>query len=61
MLKVTLGVRADLIGTLFSASLAIYLIYGHGVPDASDTGFALNMAGKLETNIQGYHYQVVID
>jgi hypothetical protein len=62
MLNTFPGVRADLCGTLFSASLAIYLIYGRGIPNASDTGFAMNMAGMLEGLIVwSYRYQSAID
>ncbi|KZP16764.1 P-loop containing nucleoside triphosphate hydrolase protein [Athelia psychrophila] len=38
-------VRIDTIGALFTASLATYLVYGRSeMPDASSTGFSLNMA-----------------
>lgn len=40
-----MSVRTELIGALFSASLAAYLVYGPGRPQASETGFSLSMAG----------------
>lgn len=40
-----IDVRLDLMGNIFSAGLAFYLVYvTHG--QASTTGFSLNMAGK---------------
>ena len=41
-----IGVRIDLLGGLFSAGLATYLIYGHPI-GASNSGFALNMTTEL--------------
>ncbi|KAF8904793.1 hypothetical protein CPB84DRAFT_1772829 [Gymnopilus junonius] len=38
-----IGVRIDLLGQLFTVSLASYLVYGHSI-GASNTGFTLNMA-----------------
>ncbi|KAG1749648.1 uncharacterized protein EDB91DRAFT_1334077 [Suillus paluster] len=37
-------VRIDAIGAAFSAGLAAYLVYGHGMQEASNIGFSLNMA-----------------
>jgi len=40
-----ISVRIEVLGGLFAAGLAIYLVYGRGpLPTASDTGFSLNMA-----------------
>ncbi|KAG1721377.1 hypothetical protein EDB19DRAFT_1961988 [Suillus lakei] len=39
-------VRIDIIGSGFSAGLAAFLVYGHGVHEASNIGLSLNMAGK---------------
>lgn len=38
-------VRIDVLGALFSSGLAAYLVYGgKALPQASNTGFSLNMA-----------------
>ncbi|KAG1747913.1 uncharacterized protein EDB91DRAFT_1245381 [Suillus paluster] len=37
-------IRIDAIGAAFSAGLAAYLVYGHGIQEASNIGFSLNMA-----------------
>lgn len=39
-----IGVRLSLVGGVFSASLAVYLIYFHR-QSPGNTGFSLNMAG----------------
>lgn len=41
-----IGVRIDLLGGIFSAGLATYLIYGRPI-GASNSGFALNMTTEL--------------
>ena len=38
-------IRIDTLGALFAAGLAGYLVYGHQIDSASNTGFSLNMAG----------------
>jgi hypothetical protein len=43
-------VRIDLIGAMFSAGLAAYLVYGRGIQEASNIGFSLNMAGKFNSH-----------
>jgi hypothetical protein len=45
-----IAVRCDFVGTLYSCSLAIYLVYLGRVNDASTIGFGMNMAGRLELN-----------
>ena len=40
-------IRIDFLGAAFAAGLAAVLVYGRGGADPSDTGFSLNMAGKL--------------
>ena len=42
-------VRIEVLAGLFSSGLAAYLVYWGGV-SASNTGFALTMAGELESN-----------
>ena len=43
-----MSVRVDVVGTVFSAALAIYLVYGTGAihkpGSAANVGFSLNMA-----------------
>lgn len=39
-----INIRIQMLGALFSASLAAYLVYGNNVR-AANTGFSLNMAG----------------
>ncbi|KAH9480681.1 ATP-binding cassette transporter abc4 [Psilocybe cubensis] len=41
-----IGVRIDLLGELFTASLAAYLLYGHSI-GAANTGVALSLAAEL--------------
>ncbi|KAH9480738.1 ATP-binding cassette transporter abc4 [Psilocybe cubensis] len=38
-----IGIRIDLLGDIFTASLASYLVYGHAL-GAANTGFSLNLA-----------------
>lgn len=44
------SLRIDVLGGLFSTSLAAYLVYGSQV-DASSAGFQLNMAVSLASSI----------
>lgn len=40
-----IAVRVEVLGALFSSGLAAYLVYGgQTLPQASNTGFSLNMA-----------------
>lgn len=41
-----IGVRIDLLGELFTASLAAYLFYGHPI-GAANTGVSLSLAAEL--------------
>ncbi|KDR83043.1 hypothetical protein GALMADRAFT_866150 [Galerina marginata CBS 339.88] len=45
-----IGIRIDLLGNLFTASLAAYLVYGHSLGSAN-TGFSLNLAVDFCTMI----------
>lgn len=41
-----IGARIDVLGGIFSAGLATYLVYGRYI-GASNTGFSLNMTAEL--------------
>jgi hypothetical protein len=47
-----INTRVDMLGALFSAALATYLVYGGGAtPLASNIGFSLNMAVSFSAMI----------
>lgn len=46
-----IGVRMDILGSLFITSLATYLVYGPRKVGASNTGFSLTMALEFTTQI----------
>lgn len=47
-----INIRVDMLGALFSAALATYLVYGGGAtPLASNIGFSLNMAVSFSAMI----------
>lgn len=39
-----IGTRIDTLGSIYTAALGAYLVYGTHTPNASDVGFSLNMA-----------------
>lgn len=41
--------RLDILGQIFTASLAFYLVYGNVTENPSNIGFILNMAGTYVT------------
>jgi hypothetical protein len=46
------GVRMDILGALFTATLAFYLVYGRPI-SAANIGFTLNMAVEVCSGILG--------
>ncbi|KDQ10123.1 hypothetical protein BOTBODRAFT_36553 [Botryobasidium botryosum FD-172 SS1] len=44
-----IGVRIDMLGSLFTGGLGAYLVYGKDFYDASNIGFSLNMAAGIST------------
>jgi hypothetical protein len=40
------GIRIDFLGACYSCGVAIYMVYIQNAGDASNTGFAMNMAGE---------------
>jgi hypothetical protein len=55
-----MSIRTDAIGSVFSSSVAAYLVYGNGVRTASDAGFSLTMAVAFSGLILWWSEQITL-